>query len=517
MFIKTPKTSSCYNVHNLIYTIFFMSKGQFVVGIILAALLGGGVAAGLLTYFDDGPARPYADLSAAASNVQFSNFLADTNFAIPDGINFVYAAQHVKPGVVFIRSTYDGKRGSRYDLLEDFYDYFGDRNDEENPHQGQPSRSSGSGVLISEDGYIVTNNHVIEGASTIEITLQDNRLYEAELIGTDPTTDLALVKIDDVNLPHIAFGNSDDVRVGEWVLAVGNPFGTLTSTVTAGIVSAKARNINILHDRNGQQIEAFIQTDAAVNRGNSGGALVNLRGELVGINTAIATQTGSYAGYSFAVPASLVQKVMGDLLEFGSVQRALLGVSIRDVNATLAKDKRLDVVAGVFIEGVARGSAAHEAGIEPGDVVVKINDQKIMSVAQLQELVARNRPGDEVKVTYWRDGQLADVEVVLKNTMGNTDLISEPREVNLEGGVFIDPPADVLEQLEIEGGAQLIRLTSGKWKKAGLEEGFVVTAIDKNKITSAQQLQEIMAEKGGGILIEGYKADGSKVFYGYGW
>ena len=495
-----------------------MSKGQFIVGIILAALLGGGVAAALLTYFDEGQPKAYANLSGGGNNVQFSNFLADTSFAIPDGINFVYAAQHVKPGVVFIRSTYDGKSGSRYDLLEDFYDYFGDRDSEErNPHQGQPSRASGSGVLISEDGYIVTNNHVIDGASSIEVTLQDNRLYEAELIGTDPTTDLALLKVGATNLPHLAFGSSDDIQVGEWVLAVGNPFGTLTSTVTAGIVSAKARNINILQDPNGQQIEAFIQTDAAVNRGNSGGALVNLRGELVGINTAIATQTGSYAGYSFAVPATLVQKVMRDLLEFGSVQRALLGISIRDVNAKLAKDKKLDVVSGVFVEGVGPGSAASEAGMEAGDVIVEINEQKIMNVAQLQELVARNRPGDGVKVTYWRDGERMEVEAILKGNMGDARPIPKPQKINFEGGVFIDPPADVLTALEIEGGAQLVALGDGKWKDAGLQEGFVVTAIDKTEIISAEQLQEVMAQKGGGILIEGYKVDGSKAFFGFGW
>ena len=494
-----------------------MSGRQFIVGIILAALLGGGVAAGLLTYFNEDQPRAYANLSNNANNVQFSNFLADTSFAIPDGINFVYAAQHVKPGVVFIRSIYNGQSGSRYDLLEDFYDYFGDRGEEKNPHQGQPSRASGSGVLISEDGYIVTNNHVIDGASSIEITLQDNRLYEAELIGTDPTTDLALLKVDGANLPFLSFGNSDDIQIGEWVLAVGNPFGTLTSTVTAGIVSAKARNINILQDPNGQQIEAFIQTDAAVNRGNSGGALVNLRGELVGINTAIATQTGSYAGYSFAVPASLVQKVTNDLLEFGSVQRALLGVAIRDVNAKLAKDKKLDVVAGVFIDDVVPGSAASEAGIESGDVIVEINEQQIMNVAQLQELVARNRPGDGVKVTYWRDGEMLKVEAVLKGTKVNIEKVIKPKEVDLEGGVFIDPPADVLEQLEIEGGAQLTELGSGKWRDAGLQEGFVVTSIDKEEIISAQQLQEVMARKKGGILIEGYKADGSKAFFGYGW
>lgn len=475
------------------------------------------MAVGLLTYFNDTPAKRYANLGAN-DNVAFSNFLADTTFVVPDGINFVYAAQRARPGVVFIRSTYRGKSGSSYDLLEDFYDYFGERDgQQQNPHQGQPSRSSGSGVLISEDGYIVTNNHVIEDASTIEVTLNDNRSYEATLVGTDPTTDLALLKIDDTNLSYVTFGDSDDIQVGEWVLAVGNPFGTLTSTVTAGIISAKARNINILHDQNNQQIEAFIQTDAAVNRGNSGGALVNLRGELVGINTAIATQTGSYAGYSFAVPVTLVQKVMGDLLEFGSVQRALLGVSILDVNANLAREKGLDVVTGVFIDGVAGGSAADEAGIEPGDVIVEINKQRIRNIAQLQELVARNRPGDGVKVTYWRDGQLAEVEAVLKGTMGNTKLIREPLKATLEGSVFVDPPAELLEELDIKGGALLTELGAGKWKEAGLQAGFVVTAIDRDQVGSAQQLADIIEQKQGGILIEGYKRDGSKAFYGYGW
>ncbi len=483
----------------------------------MAALLGGGVAAGLMNYTRESDETPYRNLANADYTSQFSNFLADTNFIIPNGINFVYAAQLARPGVVFIRSTYEGSSGSRYDLLEEFYDYFGERPSRENPHQGAPSRSSGSGVLISDDGYIVTNNHVIEDASNIEVTLNDNRLYEAELIGTDPTTDLALLKVNDTGLPHVSFGDSDNIKVGEWVLAVGNPFGTLTSTVTAGIVSAKARNINILRDRNGQQIEAFIQTDAAVNRGNSGGALVNLRGELVGINTAIATQTGSYAGYSFAVPATLVQKVMNDLLEFGTVQRALLGIAIRDVNAKLSRDKDLAVVSGVFVDRVPREGAAFEAGMEPGDVIVAIDERQVKNVAQLQELVARNRPGDEVKVTYWRDGETNEVDIVLKSTMGDIRIASAPRELKMEGGVFIDPPTDVLERLEIEGGAQLTQLGAGKWREAGLTEGFVITAIDKNTIISVQQLRDVMEDKTGGILIEGFKENGDPGFYGYGW
>ncbi|MEK6479148.1 trypsin-like peptidase domain-containing protein [Catalinimonas sp. 4WD22] len=492
-----------------------MNKTQFFIGIILAALLGGLVAVGLVQYFDD-------DTSQTASlqnerNVQLSKYLSDTLFAVPDGINFVYAAERVKPGVVFIRSTYNGSgQGSGFsNPLEELYqDYFGDR---ERRERRGPSRSSGSGVIISQDGYIVTNNHVIEDADKVEVTLDDNRMYTAEIIGVDPTTDLALIKVDDDNLPYVDFGDSDDMSIGEWVLAIGNPFGTLTSTVTAGIVSAKARNINILHDRNNRQIEAFIQTDAAVNQGNSGGALVNLRGELIGINTAIATPTGSYAGYSFAVPVSLVRKVMNDLIEFGAVQRALLGVSIVNVDARLAQEEGLGMVEGVYIQGVAEESAASEAGIQPGDVIMEIDGKKIANVAELQEMVARNRPGDQVKVTYYRDGELSKVYATLKNTMGDTEVVKRQEEVKMEGSVFITPPADVLEELEIDGGAQIVDLGEGKWADAGLEEGFIITSIDHERIMSAEQLNEVMQDKSGGILIEGISPDGDRAFYGYGW
>ncbi len=494
-----------------------MNKTQFYLGIILAALLGGGIAVGLTKYLDTD--RTSANTLQNDRNVQLSKFLTDTSFIVPDGINFVYAAERVKPGVVFIRSTYNGSKGggSFANPLEELYeDYFGDRSPGERERRG-PSHSSGSGVIISADGYIVTNNHVIENADKVEVTLDDNRMYTAEVIGMDPTTDLALIKVKEDDLPYVDFGDSDDMHIGEWVLAVGNPFGTLTSTVTAGIISAKARNINILRDRNGRQIESFIQTDAAVNMGNSGGALVNLRGELVGINTAIATQTGSYAGYSFAVPVSLVHKVMNDLIEFGTVQRALLGVSIRNVDARLAKDEGLDVMDGVYVEGVASESAAAEAGMRPGDVILEINEKKVGNVAELQELVARNRPGDQVKVTYSRDGELNKVYATLKNTMGDTEVVKRQEEVKMEGSIFITPPTDVLESLDIEGGAQIVDLGEGKWADAGLEEGFIITSIDHEKINGAEQLEQIMENKSGGILIEGIDPDGKRSFYGFGW
>lgn len=490
-----------------------MNSKQFIVGIVMAAVLGGLVAVGLMKLMkDDTPA--YNSFNEQRQ-VQLSKYLTDTNFVVPEGINFVYAAERVKGGVVFIRSFYSGDGGGSNlsNPFEDLYDYFGDQGNE---NRG-PSRSSGSGVIISADGYIATNNHVIENAERIEVTLDDNRLYDAKVIGTDPTTDLALIKIEEKNLPFVEFGDSDAIYVGEWVLAVGNPFGTLTSTVTAGIISAKARNINILHDQHNRQIESFIQTDAAVNRGNSGGALVNLKGELVGINTAIATPTGSYAGYSFAVPVSLVQKVMDDLLKYGTVQRALLGVTIQNMDAMLARDKGIELIAGVYVSGVSRESAAYQTGIEPGDIILEINDKKVSHVAELQELIARHRPGDKVEVVYWRDGEVNTVTATLQNIEGFTEFITKRTEIEIEGAVFIAPSASTLEQLDITGGAEVADIGPGKWSDAGLQQGFIITAIDKEKIQNAEHLKETMESKKGGILIEGITPEGEKAFYGYGW
>ncbi len=272
-------------------------------------------------------------------------------------------------------------------------------------HNPGPRESAGSGVVISPDGYIITNNHVIEKAKWIEVILDDKRTYVGTVIGTDPTTDLALVKIEEEDLPFAVYGNSDHLKVGEWVLAVGNPFD-LTSTVTAGIVSAKGRNINILRTEDNMQVESFIQTDAAVNPGNSGGALVNLKGELIGINTAIATQSGISQGYSFAVPVSLARKVMEDLLKFGTVQRALLGVRIDDINAQLAQDKGIDYIRGVFVQDVNENSAAYEAGIKSGDVILKIDDREVNSTSELQSYVATFHPGDKIDITYNRKGRV---------------------------------------------------------------------------------------------------------------
>ena len=370
-------------------------------------------------------------------------------------------------------------------------------------------------MIISQDGYIVTNNHVIDQADEIEVLLNDNRSYPAKIVGTDPTTDLALLKVEEKGLPYLSFGNSDNVRIGEWVLAVGNPF-EFRSTVTAGIVSQKARNINILRGSD-LSIEAFIQTDAAVNPGNSGGALVDLRGNLVGINTAIATHTGSFEGYSFAVPAALVKKVMDDLLEFGVVQRALLGVSIVDVNAQLAEDQGLDILTGVYIARVNEGSSADDAGIQEGDVIIEVGDVEVKNVSELQEQIARKRPGDKVMVKFMRDGREQTVSTTLKNTMGNTQIVEARNSMVIEGSTFEEVSDEEKEELEIDGGAKLMSLGNGKWKSAGIEEGFIVTNVDKRTINNVQDLRNALLNKSGGTLIEGIYPNGEEAFYGIGW
>lgn len=498
-----------------------MDKRQFLLGMIFASVLGGLIAIGgyrLFIYEE----QPAIQAQSANQNVRFSNFSLDTTeVVIPQGLNFVYAAKIVTPGVVHIRTTYSGTAtggGGQSSPFDQFFrDYFGDQG-QGRQYRGRPQAGSGSGVIISEDGYIVTNNHVIDNASEIEVLLNDNRTYSGKVIGVDPTTDLALVKIEANGLPTVKWGNSDNIQIGEWVLAVGNPF-EFRSTVTAGIVSAKGRNINILRDRNNLQIESFIQTDAAVNPGNSGGALVNLKGELVGINTAIATPTGTFAGYSFAVPVTLVQKVIDDLREFGVVQRALLGINIRDVNAQLAEDEGLGILEGVYVINVNGGSAADDAGIENGDVIIAIDGEPVKKTSELQEKVALNRPGDKVKVTLIRNGREKIVYATLKNTLGTTTTIASTNNFSAEGASFEDVTNEEKEELEIDGGAKLVSIDRGKWRDAGIKEGFIITSIDKRPITNVEDLSRALARtpNGSGLLIEGVYPDGGKAYYGIGW
>ena len=497
-----------------------MHQYKFILGILLASIFSGVFTLG--GYFMLQEEEVKENISEK-QHVVLSSYKNDNTSKsepsydsyVPQGLNFTEASEKVIPAVVHIKTRYNGK--STYsNLLDDMRDFFDEG--ELNPNDPGTKLSSGSGVIISSDGYIATNNHVIESADAIEVVLNDKRSYRAVLVGTDPTTDLALLRINEHDLPFVAYGNSDDVKPGQWVLAIGNPFD-LTSTVTAGIVSAKARNIGIIKSRNSPQynIESFIQTDAAVNPGNSGGALVDLKGNLVGINTAIATRTGYYAGYSFAVPVALVRKIMDDLLEFGEVQRALMGVGINDVDARTADLYGLDKVEGVYIENVSPGGGAEEAGILAGDVILKINGAEVHNTSELQELVARNRPGDIIKVVYKRSNELQETEVLLKNINNTTDVIRKvkSRIVNIEKlGAEVTPISDRdKEKLSLESGLKIIRITEGKLRDARLEEGFIITHIDKIALTSPEDLIEAITNTNKELLIEGIYPDGQKVFY----
>ncbi len=481
-----------------------MNKRNLILIIFLASFIGAVFAiVGFSLFFNN---EPKYDSFEERQNIKFKNTNFDPNIDIPEGPNFVYAASLVTPGVVHIKTVKEVSGSRYYNPFEDFFNM---------PRRSPQQEASGSGVIISDDGYIATNYHVVEGATEIEVTLDDNRKYEATLAGEDPTTDLALIKIDEKDLVFIKYGDSDNLQVGEWVLAVGNPF-ELTSTVTAGIVSAKARNIRILQNRD-LGIESFIQTDAVVNPGNSGGALVNLQGELVGINTAIASPTGSYTGYSFAVPVSLVKKVMDDLLEYGAVQRALLGISIRDLDADLAEELGIKETNGVYVVDVNIGSSAEEAGLKEKDIIIAINETPVKNVAELQEHVARNRPGDKIKVTFLRDGNEKTVSATLKNIMGEEKMYSRNSTMEIQGASVTEIDADLKKKLDLEGGVQLNDINSGKWKEAGIQNGFIITSIDKREIKTINDLMGALANKSGGILIGGVYPDGEEGYYGIKW
>lgn len=432
---------------------------------------------------------------------------------IPPQLDFSDAAQATRSGVVHIMATKQAQRGrSPFEgLPPEFRRFF---NIPENPSP-QPQQGSGSGVIISEDGYIVTNNHVVAGADELQVNTYDNQSFEAEVVGTDPTTDLALLKVEASGLDFVEFGNMESVEVGDWVLAVGNPFN-LTSTVTAGIVSAISRSINILREQ--AAIEAFIQTDAAVNPGNSGGALVNLDGKLIGINTAIASPTGAYAGYSFAVPIDLTQKVVDDLLNYGVVQRGYLGVFIRDLNNQLIEENDLDINQGVYVDSLVDDGAAEMSGIQKGDVIVEVEDNQIETAAELQSAIAQKRPGDEVEITVRRNGSSENVNVTLRNRQGGTDFVEETeRNMMQQLGINIrNLTDDQLEQLGIDGGVQVVSIsprgTVGRTTQ--MREGFIITGVDRQEIGNLEELQETFEGKSGeGVMVSGYYPGNPNRFY----
>lgn len=421
-------------------------------------------------------------------------------------MDFNASAENALHSVVHIQTEFT-RKSSVYDdyfSLEDFF-YNG---------KSRIYKASGSGVIISSDGYIVTNNHVVQQADKITIILNDKRSYQAKVIGLDPSTDLALLKVDDSDLPYLVFGNSDSLKIGEWVLAVGNPFN-LTSTVTAGIVSAKARNINILGGNTA--IESFIQTDAAVNPGNSGGALVDISGKLIGINAAIASRTGYYTGYSFAIPSSIVRKVVKDLKEYGKVQRAVLGVSIAEITASVAKSQGLKNLKGVLVEGIVKGLPADIEGIKTGDVIIEIDGITLNSPSELLERIGMHRPGDKIEVKYIHENKENTIEVKLTDMAGRTELKSvEATETAELGADFEKVNSKNLKELYISNGVQVKNIRNGVFKNAGIKENFIITRIDQKPVYSPDDIIKILKAKKGGVLIEGIYPNGVKAYYGIG-
>ena len=468
---------------------------------IIIALGSAFIALWTYTHYFDAPQVVTID---EKPNMQYTSLPSAPQGEAPD---LTYAAESSVHAVVHVMVT---SKENVQTYGNPFFDFFyGDRFQRQQP---QIRQGAGSGVIISPDGYIVTNNHVTDDADDIKVILNDKREFEAKLIGTDKTTDVALLKIEADNLPTIKFGNSDALKLGEWVLAVGNPFN-LTSTVTAGIVSAKSRNIGI--NPSEMSIESFIQTDAAVNPGNSGGALVNMNGELVGINTAIASRTGSYSGYSFAIPSAIVQKVVADLKQYGQVQRAILGVSIGDVNAETAKKFGLDKIEGVYVAEVSDGSGASEAGIKKGDVILKVDDISVNSPSQLQEQIGKHHPGDVVKVLVKRDNKPKQFKVTLRNMHGDTKIIKTDDNEFL-GAKFQNITKEDRFNLRINNGIKIVELNRGKLKDAGLKTGFIITYVNKQPVNGVYDFEKIVKKSEGGILIEGIYPNGERAYFVFG-
>ena len=473
-----------------------MKKAFLILGLVAVSAAAGGLTAWTVSA-DRGGSVSYIEREVErtpALGTQFTSYQAEQ---YPD---LTYAAENAVKAVVNIEAIQQVEMPQRrgYDPFLEFFGIPQDYGRGDGGPQYREHRAGGSGVIISEDGYIVTNNHVVDGASKLKVKLNDGRSFDAKLIGKDSATDLALLKVEAKGLPTLAFGSSDALRLGEWVLAIGSPFD-LQSTITAGIVSAKARQLGAIP--NDFRIESFIQTDAAVNPGNSGGALVNTHGELVGINTLIKSQTGSYVGYSFAIPESIVRKVVVDLKEFGVVQRALLGVQFRVVDQdfldTEGKELGIKDLGGAYVAAVVEGGAASEAGIRKGDVILDIDGVKIVEPSTLQEQIAKRRPNDTVKLSVKRDGKVKQFDVTLRNKAGKTELVTKEDVdvVDALGGKFADAGAKLCRELDIKGGVQVVGIKAdGILARARVKQGFVITHINDRPVYSLGDMQR-MTEK----------------------
>ena len=503
---------------------------------LLTAVLGGAVAVGGYKLFED---KQYGNMSLEEQQkVYYANNPSGEIMSSTGNPDFTQAAAAVSPGVVHIKVTMTARGSQRggespFDMFEEF---FGtpQRRQQAQPRQQQ---ASGSGVILTPDGYIVTNNHVVESADKIEVQLTDKRSFEAKVIGRDPNTDLALLKVNATNLPMVRMGDSDNVQIGEWVLAVGYPL-SLQSTVTAGIVSAKGRQIGILGDSQQQQqqrrygygdeeqqiintaIESFIQTDAVINRGNSGGALVNARGELIGINSAIASPTGVYAGYGFAIPINLAKKILDDFKEFGSVKRGFIGVTFTEINEALRKDKGLADINGLYVQNVVKGGAAESAGIKGGDIITKIEGRTIYSSSDLQERVARLRPGDKVKITYKRDGKEKEVALTLKaeedskGKAGEDGSSASATEIFNKLGASFIPASDARKkELGVGSGVVVTQVhRGGVFEYFGVEKGLVITEVNGKPVNNVDDVEVALSSTKRNIVrIKGVPQRGSTV------
>lgn len=467
-----------------------MKKAFLILGLVAVSAVAGGLSAWAVSGRQDGSVA-YVEHQVERTPALGNHFTSYQNEQYPD---LTYAAENAVKAVVNIEAIQQVEMPRRgYDPFLEFFGIPQDYGDGRPQYREQ--RAGGSGVIISEDGYIVTNNHVVDGASKLRVKLNDGRTFDGKLIGTDSATDLALLKIDAKDLPTLPFGSSDALRLGEWVLAIGSPFD-LQSTITAGIVSAKARQLGAIP--NDFRIESFIQTDAAVNPGNSGGALVNTHGELVGINTLIKSQTGSYVGYSFAIPESIVRKVVVDLKEYGVVQRAMLGIQFRMVDQDFldseGKELGIKELGGAYVASVSEGGSASEAGIRKGDIILDIDGVKITEASTLQEQIAKRRPNDTVKLSIKRDGRVKQIEVTLRNKAGKTELMTKEDVDVVEalGGKFADAGAKLCRQLDIRGGVQVVGIkANGILARARVKEGFVITHINDRAVYSLNDLQRM--------------------------
>jgi serine protease Do len=480
-------------------------KSKYLLGGLFMALLGASIA---LFAYTKIMVKPVTVVSKDSSSVELQNARAYlTSLQTQEGpVDLTYAAEMTVHAVVHVHIKMAGPQDNS--IMDWFY---GDRSSKPREVSGY-----GSGVIISSDGYIITNNHVVENAESVDVTLNDKRTFTAKVVGRDPGSDIALLKIKADNLPFIKYGDSEQLRLGEWVLAVGNPFN-LTSTVTAGIVSAKGRSLGL--NEGNYKIESFIQTDAALNMGNSGGALVNTKGLLVGITSAIMSPNGAFAGNSFAIPVSIVKKVVDDLREFGEVQRAIIGVNIQDLQSEDATKLGLQDLKGVLVTRIMPDGSAKEAGMKENDVITKFDGQPVNTMSELQEQVGKHRPGDKATVTFVRGGKELTIPITLKNVAGNTKVVTASMEEseNVVFGAKIESlDSQDMNSLNIDSGVKVVEVNKGKFKDLGMAEGFIILSVNGKKVKSPDEVRQ--ATNNGTTLksIEGILPDGTMFNYRFG-